>query len=151
MDDTARAQRKAVAHLYHSLFTGLILTVVTRRGAADAGRWVQALFRRQHYAKFLSSFGKLGLSEMPPAVAAAAHHFHSNRIGGVDVAFMRESDRNAWVRFPPPRRIYPGATICGVPSEVTRGMLRGWYGSLRGWLLARKATPNFTKRTGALS
>lgn len=127
MDDTARAQRNAVAHLYHSLFTGLILTVVTRRGGADAGKWVQALFRRQHHAKFLSSFEKLGLSEMPPAVAAAAYHFHSNRIGGVDVEFMRASDRKAWVRFPPPRWIYPGATICGVPSEVSRGMLQGWY------------------------
>lgn len=125
--DTTRAQRNAVAHLYHTLFTGLILTVVTRRSGADAARWVEALFRRQHHAKFLSSFDKLGLSDMPPAVAAAAYHFHSNRIGGVDVEFMRESDRKAWVRFPPPRWVYPGATICGVPSEVSRGMLRGWY------------------------
>ena len=64
---------------------------------------------------------------MPPAAAAAAYHYHSNRIGGVDVEFMQESDRKAWVRFPPPRWIYPGATICGVPSEVSRAMLRGWY------------------------
>lgn len=127
MDEVASRQRRAVAHLYHSLFTGLILTVVTRRNATDAATWVEALFRQQHQAKFLASFEKLGLSEMPPAVAAAAYHFHSNRIGGVDVEFMRESDTKAWVRFPPPRWIYPGATICGVPSEVSRAMLRGWY------------------------
>lgn len=126
-EDRARAQRRAVAHLYHTLFTGLILTVVTRRSATDAAAWVEALFRKQHHAKFLSSFEKLGLRGMPPAVAAAAYHYHSNRIGGVDVEFMRESDRKAWVRFPPPRWIYPGATICGVPSEVSRAMLRGWY------------------------
>ena len=88
-EDRARAQRRAVAHLYHTLFTGLILTVVTRRSATDAAAWVEALFRKQHHAKFLSSFEKLGLGDMPPAVAAAAYHYHSNRIGGVDVEFMR--------------------------------------------------------------
>ena len=127
VEDRSRAQRRAVAHLYHTLFTGLILTVVTRRSTADAAAWTEALFRKQHRAKFLASFDKLGLGGMPPAVAAAAYHFHSSRIGGVDVEFMRESDRKAWVRFPPPRWIYPGATICGVPSEVSRAMLRGWY------------------------
>jgi len=49
------------------------------------------------------------------------------RIGGVAVEFMRESDRKAWVNFVPPRWIYPGASICGVPSEVSRAFLRGWY------------------------
>jgi hypothetical protein len=27
----------------------------------------------------------------------------------------------------PPRWIYPGASICAVPSEVSRAFLRGWY------------------------
>jgi hypothetical protein len=40
---------------------------------------------------------------------------------------MRESDRKAWVNFVPPRWIYPAASICGVPSEVSRAILRGWY------------------------
>lgn len=40
---------------------------------------------------------------------------------------MAESDKKAWVRFPPPRWIYPGASICGIPSEVSRAMLEGWY------------------------
>ena len=43
------------------------------------------------------------------------------------VEFMRESDRKAWINFVPPRWIYPGASICGVPSEVSRAFLRGWY------------------------
>ncbi len=37
-------------------------------------------------------------------------------------------DRKAWVRYVPPRWIYAGAAIGGVPSEVRRAMLRGWYG-----------------------
>ena len=85
------------------------------------------VFRHQHHEKFLSSFGKLGLEGMPDAVACAAYHYLSNSIGGVTVEFMRESDRKAWINFVPPRWIYPGASICGVPSEVSRAFLRGWY------------------------
>jgi hypothetical protein len=122
----ARAMR-AVASLYHAYFTGLILTLVTRRNAQDASEWVFRVFRHQHHDKFLSSFAKLGLEGMPDAVACAAYHYLSNQIGGVTVEFMRESDRKAWVNFVPPRWIYPGAAICAVPSEVSRAILRGWY------------------------
>jgi hypothetical protein len=118
---------RAVAGLYHAYFTGLILTLVTRREPADAAEWVFRVFRHQHHEKFLSSFEKLGLKGMPDAVACAAYHYLSNSIGGVTVEFMRESDRKAWVNFVPPRWIYPGASICGVPSEVSRAFLRAWY------------------------
>jgi hypothetical protein len=121
------AAMQAVARLYHAYFTGLILTLVTRRSASDAAEWVFRVFRHQHHEKFLSSFGKLGLTGMPDAVACAAYHYLSNSIGGVSVEFMHESDRKAWVNFVPPRWIYPAASICGVPSEVSRAILRGWY------------------------
>ena len=117
----------AAAELYHTYFTGLILTVVSRRGGGDAAEWVFRVFRHQHHEKFLSSFDKLGLGDLPHAVACAAYHYLSNAVGGVDVEFMRESDIKAWVRFVPPRWIYPGAAICAVPTEVSRAMLRGWY------------------------
>ena len=118
---------QAAAGLYHAYFTGLILTLVTRRSAADAAAWVFRVFRHQHHEKFLSSFEKLGLKGLPDAVACAAYHYLSNSIGGVAVELMRESDRKAWVNFSPPRWIYPGASICGVPSEVSRAFLRAWY------------------------
>lgn len=117
----------AVARMYHLYQTGLILTVSLKRGPRDAADWIRALFRRQHQSKFLSSFEKLGLTDMPDAQAAAAYHYLSNRVGGVDVEYMAESDTKAWVRFVPPRWIYPDAAICGVPSEVSRGILEGWY------------------------
>ena len=117
----------AAAGLYHAYFTGLILTLVMRRSAAAAAEWVFRVFRHQHHEKFLSSFDKLGLGGLPDAVACAAYHYLSNSIGGVSVEFMRESDRKAWVNFVPPRWIYPGAAICGVPSEVSRAFLRAWY------------------------
>ena len=118
---------RSVADLYHAYFTGLILTVVTRRGTADAAEFVFRVFRRQQQERFLPGLEKLGLSHLPPAVAAAQYHYLSNWIGGVSVEYMYETDRKAWIRYPPPRWIWRGTAICGVPGEVSRAMLRGWH------------------------
>jgi hypothetical protein len=118
---------RSVAELYHAYFTGLILSVVTRRSSADAAEFVFRVFRRQQQERFLPGLEKLGLSHLPPAVAAAQYHYLSNWIGGVNVEYMYESDRKAWIRYPPPRWIWKGTAICGVPGEVSRAMLRGWH------------------------
>jgi hypothetical protein len=118
---------RGVADLYHAYFTGLILTVVTRRGTADAAEFVFRVFRRQQQERFLPGLQKLGLSHLPPAVAAAQYHYLSNWIGGVHVEYMYETDRKAWIRYPPPRWIWKGTAICAVPGEVSRAMLRGWH------------------------
>jgi hypothetical protein len=118
---------RSVAELYHAYFTGLILTVVTRRGTSDACEFVFRVFRRQQQERFLPGLQKLGLAHLPPAVAAAQYHYLSNWIGGVGVEYMYESDRKAWIRYPPPRWIWRGTAICGVPGEVSRAMLRGWH------------------------
>ena len=60
-------------------------------------------------------------------MAAAQYHYLSNWIGGVHVEYMYETDRKAWIRYPPPRWIWKGTAICGVPGEVSRAMLRGWH------------------------
>jgi hypothetical protein len=120
---------RGVADLYHAYFTGLILTVVTRRGAADAAEFVFRVFRRQQRERFLPGLKKLGIDHLPAAVAAAQYHYLSNWIGGVHVEYIYESDRKAWIRYPPPRWIWKGTAICGVPSEVSRAMLRGWHGN----------------------
>ncbi len=117
----------AQARLQHAYFLGLQLMVSTRKGAAVMGEWMFRLFRRQHHEKFLSSFGKLGLSGLPHAVACARYHVLSNGVGGVAVQYIEESDRKAWVRFRYPRWMYDGVAICGVPVEVSRGFLNGWY------------------------
>jgi hypothetical protein len=126
-DEAKWATWRSVADLYHAYFTGLILTLVTRRGTADAAEFVFRVFRRQQQERFLPGLEKLGLSQLPPAVAAAQYHYLSNWIGGVSVEYMFESDRKAWIRYPPPRWIWRGTAICGVPGEVSRAMLRGWH------------------------
>ena len=118
---------QAVGELYHAYITGLILTTVTRRSADDAAEFVFRIFRRQQREKFLPGLEKLGLRGLPDAVACAQYHYLSNDVGGVRVEYIPESDTKAWVRYVPPRWIYEGATICAVPTDVTRAILRGWH------------------------
>jgi hypothetical protein len=119
---------KAVARLYNALMTGLVLTLVTRKGTDAAASFVFGHFRRQHLEKFLPGLKKLGLDQLPDAVACAQYHYFSNALGGVKTEFMPESDRKAWVRYPPPRWIWQGAAICAVPARVNEAMLHGWHG-----------------------
>jgi len=119
---------KAVSKLYNALMTGLVLTLITRRDAESARRFVFAHFRRQHVEKFLPGLKKLGLDGLPHAIACAQYHYFSNALGGVKTEYMPESDRKAWVRYPPPRWIWQGTAICAVPREVNEAMLHGWHG-----------------------
>jgi hypothetical protein len=118
---------RAVETLYHAYLTGLILSTITRRGAADAAELVFRTFRRQHQEKFLPGLAKLGLTGLPHAVACAQYHYLSNQLGGVRVEYVYESDRKAWIRYVPPRWIWAGTAVCAVPTEVSRAMLRGWH------------------------
>lgn len=118
---------RAQAHLHHAYLLGLQLMVSTHKDNDVVKDWMFKLFRRQHLDKFLSSFSKLGLSDLPDAVACAKYHVLSNNLGGVGVEYMYESDEKAWVRFRYPRWMYHGPTICGVPIGVSRGFLEGWY------------------------
>lgn len=129
MHDTGNSSAyRAVARLYNALMTGLVLTLVSRKGAEDARRFVFAHFRRQHLEKFLPGLKKLGLDRLPDAKACAQYHYFSNALGGVKTEYVAESDRKAWVRYPPPRWIWQGTAICAIPREVNEAMLHGWHG-----------------------
>ncbi len=122
-----RAGWAAVAELYHRYLTGILLALVQRHGTARSASVVQALFRRQHLEKFLPGLDKLGLRDLPPAVACAQYHVLSNALGGVGVVWIPESDRKSWVRYLPPRWIFDGTAVCAIPTEVSRAMLWGWH------------------------
>ena len=110
------------------MLTGLVVSLVSRRGADTASRFVFRLFRRQHLEKFLPGLDKLGLSGKSHAVACALYHYHSNALGGVITEYVRESERKAWVRYPPPRWMWRGTAIAGIPHEVSAAMLHAWHG-----------------------
>jgi hypothetical protein len=122
------AAYRAVGTLYNALMTALILGLVTRRGEDVAREYVFRHFRRQHLEKFLPGLQKLGLADQPDAPACALYHYHSNALGGVKTGYLRESDRKAWVRYPPPRWIWRGTAIAAVPHAVSAAMLHGWHG-----------------------
>ena len=122
------AAYRAVGTLYNALMTALVLGLVTRRGEETARDYVFRHFRRQHLEKFLPGLQKLGLGTEPPAPACALYHYHSNALGGVKTGYLRESDRKAWVRYPPPRWIWRGTAIAAIPHSVSAAMLHGWHG-----------------------
>lgn len=122
------AAYRAVGTLYNALMTALVLGLVTRRGEETARDYVFRHFRRQHLEKFLPGLQKLGIAGEPPAPACALYHYHSNALGGVKTGYLRESDRKAWVRYPPPRWIWRGTAIAAVPQAVSAAMLHGWHG-----------------------
>jgi hypothetical protein len=121
------SDEEAVAKLYQVWFTGAILRTIVMRGSATAAELLFRIFRRQRLATFLPGLRKLGIDHLPAAVAAAQYHYLSNALGGVRVEYMYESDKKAWIRYPPPRWIWAGSAICAVPSQVSAAMLRGWH------------------------
>jgi hypothetical protein len=125
-DEAARGW-SAAADWHHAAFTGLLLAAVTRAGTPAAAELVERIFSRQREARFLPGLEKLGLLGLPHAVAAAQYHYLSNDVGGVAVQFMPESDRKAWIRYVPPRWIWAGTALCGIPDALTVAMLRGWH------------------------
>ena len=60
-------------------------------------------------------------------MACAQYHVLSNALGGVQVSWIPESDTRSWVRYHPPRWIFDGTAVCGIPTEVSRAMLWGWH------------------------
>lgn len=126
-EDINKDATLAAAHLYHCWITGLVLGLITRAGPELAAEFVYRLFRRQHLERFLPGLEKLGLNKLPHAVAAARYHYFSNQLGGVKVEYFEESERKAWIRYPPPRWLWAGTAICAIPSQVNHAMLRGWH------------------------
>ena len=99
----AEAAYRAVGTLYNALMTGLVISLVSRRGSDTAREYIFRHFRRQHLEKFLPGLQKLGIAGEKDAPACALYHYHSNALGGVKTGYLRESDTKAWVRYPPPR------------------------------------------------
>src|SRR4051812_31883586 len=124
-DEAKWAAWRSVADLYHAYFTGLILTVVTRRGAADAAEFVFRVFRRQQQERFLPGLQKLGLSGLPPAVAAAQYHYLSNWIGGGAGEYMYPSARKAWIPYSPPPWLWGRTPVFGGARGGVPGRRRG--------------------------
>ena len=118
---------EAQTEIHHKFFVGLQLKIALEEPREKIFDWSFLLFRSIQEKKFASSFSKLDLEGLPDAVACARYHVLSNTLGGVSVEYMEESKQKAWVRFRYPRWIFSGPAICGIPIEISRGFLKGWY------------------------
>ena len=125
--EASAAELDAAAELHHQLFTGLLLSLAGHHGRACAAALVERTFRRQHDERFLPGLARLGLAGLPPADACARYIYLANRAGGVDVEYVPDGPRKAWVRYPPPRWAYEGAAICALDDGVTEAFLRGFH------------------------
>jgi hypothetical protein len=121
------ADLEVIADLYHRFLTGLLLALAMRAGTARGAEVVFHAFRRQQLEKFLPGLAKLGLQNLPPAVACAQYHYLSNALGGAKVEWIPDTDRKSWVRYLPPRWIFDGTAVCGIPTEMSRAMMWGWH------------------------
>ena len=81
-NDSDTAAWSAIGELYHRYLTGLLLALVVRHGTVRAAEVVYRTFRRQHLELFLPGLAKLGLTELPHAVACAQYHVLSNALAG---------------------------------------------------------------------
>ncbi|HET9924932.1 MAG TPA: hypothetical protein VFS98_12505 [Methylomirabilota bacterium] len=65
---------RAVSVLYQGLLTGLVLTLVTRRGEDEAAEFIFRLFRRQYlaatFARYLAALARAQGEEVEIEVAA---------------------------------------------------------------------------------
>ncbi len=104
----------------------IVLSAVTLRGRTDAVNLVYDIFSLQRQEKLIQGLHKLGLSQLPLAVAVAYYHCLSNNIGGPPVQYMYASDQKAWIRYGAPRWIWAGTVLCAIPSEVSKAMLAEW-------------------------
>ena len=126
-DERTRSEWAAAEKLQQAYLTGILLFLVQSRGGDVAADFVFRTFRRQHLDKFLPALETLGLRGLPDAVACAHFIYLANQAGGVRVETMPESDTKAWVRYPPPRWICEGASICAIPRQVPIAFLRAFH------------------------
>lgn len=118
---------RAAAAMHHQFLTGLLLYLLQKRGPEAGTEFLFRTFRAQHEEKFLAGLKTLGLDGLPDAIACARFIYLANLVGGVKVEYTHESDRKAWVRYPPPRWAYEGAAICAVPTETSIAFMRAFH------------------------
>ena len=106
------------------------LTAIAYRhgGERDLNRiWFKTL-RGEQADRFEEGLRKLGIeADEPPAVKAAKYHFYSNSVGGLNMQYIRESDRKVWIRYIGPNGTYPGLAMLCMPASQRRTIFSSWH------------------------
>jgi hypothetical protein len=109
------------------LFAGLTLTTMREYGE-PAGLALWEMQQGDHQGRYyLAGLKKLGIDRDPPAVAAAKYHYFSNSLGGLEVQYIEESPRRAWIRYPAPIWTFPGISLMSVSGSFRRNVFASWH------------------------
>lgn len=104
------------------------LLLLRTRGVEELNRFKTQILRRHQRAHFLSGVDKLEIDRsLPPAIVAGRYHYLSNRIGGLEMEYVEESQQKVWIRYLPPCWSFTGISLAAVPSSVQRSMFAGWH------------------------
>lgn len=93
-------------------------------------------FLNSHGEKhFIGGLKKLGLDRDAPAVAAAKYHYLSNcAVGGVEMEYIEETPKKAWIRYLAPAWAYAGTGLLACHGSVQIGSFRAWHQHNGSWL-----------------
>ena len=128
-DDIARLRRdcELAWRIWARQMGGMQIVLLRERGAEALASFKLALLGRHQGEHYLDGLRKLGISDDPPAVAAAKYHYLSNTIGGLRLEYVEESPRKAWIRYLAPNPFYDGGALLAVPAPVQRAVFAAWH------------------------
>ncbi|MGH6953111.1 MAG: hypothetical protein ACREGL_02950, partial [Alphaproteobacteria bacterium] len=128
-DDIARLRRdcELAWRIWARQMGGMQIVLLRERGAEALASFKLALLGAHQGEHYLDGLRKLGISNDPPAVAAAKYHYLSNTIGGLRLEYVEESPRKAWIRYLAPNPFYDGSALLAVPASVQRAVFAAWH------------------------
>ncbi len=106
---------------------GLQMIVLREKGVDALVQFKLKVLGSQQEGYYLQGLKKLGIDNDTPAVAAAKYHYLSNRIGGVNLEYIEESPKKAWIRYTPPNVFYAGMGVLAIPAAVQRAVFAAWH------------------------
>lgn len=126
-DDVAKRDCALATMVWGKMFSGLTAVTYAEKGA-DALHKLWFLFLTTHQGeKYHEGLRKLGIENDTPAVAAAKYHYFTNLIGGLEMEYVEETPRKAWIRYLTPMWMYGGVAVMAMPSNLRRHVFSSWH------------------------
>jgi hypothetical protein len=115
------------AEFWGKVFGGMSAAVSRDLGPTEVERLWNVFLSTHQHDKYLDGMQKLGLTEDPPAVAAAKYHYFTNIIGGLAMEYVEESERKVWIRYLSPMWTFGGIAMIAMPRILRRRSFSNWH------------------------
>ncbi|MGY4352982.1 hypothetical protein ACVWXM_009499 [Bradyrhizobium sp. GM7.3] len=121
--------------LWSRMYAGLQLVTMREKGEAGIAARRYNFLNLHGKKHFIAGLKKLGLEKEPPALAAAKYHYLSNcAVGNVEMEYVEETPRKAWIRYLAPAWAYAGSGLLASPTAAQMGSFRAWHQNNGTWL-----------------